>query len=170
MDTTHCAVDGWVDAIPAPGPNGPGTATFDLIVQPADIAIDADTIDDAVADDVPDTVITCTSEDARITRELLNGIQPGDLLRATGTLIPPPAPGEPARLTVDTLEVLDTGLVPILREMVLDRYGDYVVIFDTDIDAVPVFTALGQWVGLAATPDAIATLIDIHERVNGSDA
>ncbi|MFF2431996.1 hypothetical protein [Streptomyces mirabilis] len=39
MDTTHVAVDGWVDAIPAPGPRG--TATFDLIVRPAD----ADTAD-----------------------------------------------------------------------------------------------------------------------------
>ncbi|NJP73438.1 hypothetical protein [Streptomyces sp. C1-2] len=54
--------------------------------------------------------------------------------------------------------------------MVLDRYGDYVVIFDTDTDAVPVFTAYGTWVGLADNPDAIAHLIDIHERVNGGDS
>ncbi|MEU5902320.1 hypothetical protein [Streptomyces venezuelae] len=170
MDTKHCAVDGWVDAIPVPGPNGLGTATFDLIVQPADIAIDAGTIDDAVADDVPDTVITCTSEDARITRELLNGIQPGDLLRVTGTLARPSRTGTAPRLAVDALEVLDTALVPILREMVLDRYGDYVVILDADRDQVPVFTAYGAWVGLADNPDAITHLIDIHERVNGGDA
>ncbi|MER5699599.1 hypothetical protein ABT255_60510 [Streptomyces mirabilis] len=31
------------------------------------------------------------------------------------------------------------------------------------------FTSL-QWVGMAENPDAIATLIDIHERVNGGDA
>ncbi|MEU2440149.1 hypothetical protein ABZ595_28800 [Streptomyces rubradiris] len=163
MDTKHCTVDGWVDAIPAPGPRG--TATFDLIVHPADL--------DAVADDAPDTVITCTSGDPRITHELLTGIQPGDLLRVTGTLVQPQMPGQPGhpgRLTVDALEVLDTALVPVLREMVLDRYGDYVVIFDGDTDAVPVFTAHGQWVGLADNPDAIATLIDIHERVNGGDA
>ncbi|MEU9671380.1 hypothetical protein AB0E25_38730 [Streptomyces bobili] len=159
MDTKHCAVDGWVDAIPAPGPNG--TATFDLVVRPADI----DALDDA-----PDTLVTCTSGNPRITHELLNGIQPGDLLRATGTLAQPSVPGEPARLTVDVLEVLDTALVPVLREMVLDRYGDYVVIFDADTDAVPVFTAHGTWVGLADNPDAIAHLIDIHERVNGGDA
>lgn len=54
--------------------------------------------------------------------------------------------------------------------MVMDRYGDCCVIFDPDRDEVPVFTALGQWVGLADNPDAIATLIDIHERVNGGDA
>ncbi|MFI6855982.1 hypothetical protein [Streptomyces sp. NPDC050416] len=32
-------------------------------------------------------------------------MQPGDLLRVTGTLVQPLAPGEPARLTVDALEV-----------------------------------------------------------------
>jgi hypothetical protein len=142
MDTKHCAVDGWVDAIPAPGPRG--TATFDLIVRPADI--------EALPDDTPDTVVTCTSGDPRITHELLNGIQPGDLLRVNGTLVQPPTPGEPARLTVDALEVLETALVPVLREMVLDRYGDYVVIFNADTDTVPVFTAHGQWVGLADNP------------------
>jgi hypothetical protein len=108
--------------------------------------------------------------DPRITHELLNGIQPGDLLRVTGTLVQPPAPGENARLTVDALEVLDTGFIPVLRDTVRDRYGDYCVIFDADTDTVPVFTALGQWVGLADNPDAIATLIDIHERVNGGEA
>jgi hypothetical protein len=161
MDTKHCAVDGWVDAIPAPGLRT-GTATFDLIVRPADI--------DALPDDTPDTVVTCTSADPRITHELLNGIQPGDLLRLIGTLVQPPTPGEPARLTIDALEILDTGLIPVLRDMVLDSYGDYCVIFDPDTDAVPVFTAHGQWVGEADNPDAIAPLIDIHERVNGGDA
>ncbi|MER6316605.1 hypothetical protein ABT237_22985 [Streptomyces sp. NPDC001581] len=159
MDTKPCAVDGWVDAIPAPGPDG--TATFDLVVRPADF--------DTVAEDAPDTVVTCTSGDPRIIHELLNGIQPGDLLRANGTLVQPAAPGDPARLTVDALEVLGTALLPVLRDMVLDRYGDYVVIFDADRDQVPVFTAPGAWVGLADNPDAITTLIDIHERVTGDD-
>ncbi|MBG7704635.1 hypothetical protein HCJ76_42750 [Streptomyces sp. MC1] len=107
MDIKHCAVDGWVDAIPAPGLRT-GTATFDLIVRPAYI--------DALDDDAPDTVVTRTSADVRITHELLNGIQPGDLLRVTGTLVQPSAPGEPARLTVDVLEVLDTALLPVLRK------------------------------------------------------
>ncbi|MEW2289656.1 hypothetical protein [Streptomyces sp. NPDC047841] len=86
MDTKHCALDGWVDAIPAPGPRT-GTATFDLIVRPADI--------DALDDDAPDTVVTCTSGDPRITHELLNGLQPGDLLRVTGTLVQPRHPASP---------------------------------------------------------------------------
>jgi hypothetical protein len=160
MDTTHVAVDGWVDAIPAPGPRG--TATFDLIVRPADA--------DTAATDTPDTVVSCTSGAPQITHALLTDIQPGDLLRVTGMLVQPQAPGEAARLTVHGLEVLDTALIPVLNDMVMDRYGDYVVIFDADHNQVPVFTALGQWVGLAENPDAIATLIDIHERVNGGDA
>ncbi|MFD5814730.1 hypothetical protein [Streptomyces sp. NPDC127038] len=159
MDTIHCAIDGWVDTIPVPGPHG--TVSFDLVVRLAD--------NDAL-DDAPDTIITCTSSDPRITHELLNGIQPGDLLRATGTLVQPPAPGEPARLTADALEVLETALIPVLSDMVMDRHGDYCVVFDADRDQVPVFNEYGQWVGLADNPDAIATLIDIHERVNGGDA
>jgi hypothetical protein len=122
-----------------------------------------------VDEDAPDTVVTCTSGDPRIVHELLNGTQPGDLLRATGILAQLSVPGEPARLVVDALEVLDTALLPVLRDMVMDRHGDYCVIFNADRDQVPVFTALGQWVGLADNLDAIATLIDIHERVNGGD-
>ncbi|MGI5485124.1 hypothetical protein [Streptomyces lavendofoliae] len=38
MDTKHCAIDGYVDALPTPGPSG--TVTFELIVRPAD----ADTV------------------------------------------------------------------------------------------------------------------------------
>ncbi|MFC9931818.1 hypothetical protein [Streptomyces sp. NPDC127190] len=51
------------------------------------------------------------------------------------------------------------------------EYADnYCVVFGADREKVPVFTALGQWVGEADPPDAGATLIDIHERVNGGDA
>ncbi|GAA2225118.1 hypothetical protein [Streptomyces indiaensis] len=160
MDTKQCAVDGWVDAIPAPGPRG--TVTFDLIARPADV--------DTVAQDAPDTVVSCSSGDPRITHELLTGIQAGDLLRVTGTLVQPLAPGDAAWLTIDAMEVLDTGLIPVLRDMVMDRYGDYCAIFDADREKVPVFTELGQWVGLAENPDAIASLIDAHERMNGGDA
>ncbi|MFF3264927.1 hypothetical protein ACFYWO_37920 [Streptomyces sp. NPDC002932] len=125
---------------------------------------------DTLPEDAPDTVVSCIAKDAGIVHELLHGIQPSDLLRVTGTLIQARTPGEPARLTVDVFEVLDTALVPVLREMVIDRFGDYCVIFDADTDAVPVFTAHGTWVGLADNPDAIATLIDIHERVTGGEA
>ncbi|MFI2241139.1 hypothetical protein [Streptomyces chrestomyceticus] len=48
MDATHLAVDGYVDAIPAPGTSW-GTACFDLIHSPAD----ADRIGEA---DSPDAI------------------------------------------------------------------------------------------------------------------
>ncbi|WP_327328747.1 hypothetical protein OG735_41525 (plasmid) [Streptomyces sp. NBC_01210] len=115
-------------------------------------------------------MFSCTTEESRIAYALLTEIQPGDLLHVSGTLVQPGATGEAAQLTVDALDVLAAAPARALREMVLDRYGDYVVVFDADTDAVPVFTAQGQWVGLADNPDTITTLIDIHERVNGGDA
>ncbi|MEU5632116.1 hypothetical protein ACH47C_23395 [Streptomyces rishiriensis] len=156
MDTKPLTVDGFLYAVPSPGTR-PGTAQFELITSPTD-------------DPADDTVFSCTTEEPRIANALLTEIQPGDLLHVAGFLTQPASPAGPARLTVDALEVLATAPTRALQEMVLDRYGDYVVVFDADTDAVPVFTALGQWVGLADNPDAIATLIDIHERVNGGDA
>ncbi|MFG3196695.1 hypothetical protein ACGFYT_11260 [Streptomyces sp. NPDC048208] len=114
----------------------------------------------------PGRQCSCTSGDPRITHELLTGIQPGDLPRATGTPLQPAALGESARLTVDALEVLETALIPVLREMVLDRHGDDVVIFNADT----VFTAHGQWIALGDNPDAIAHLIDIHSFLGGDAA
>ena len=156
MDTKPLTVDGFLYAVPTPGTR-PGTAQFELISSPTD-------------DPADDTVFSCTTEEPRIVAALLTEIQPGDLLHVSGTLVPPGATGEAAQFTVDALEVLAAAPARALQEMVLDRYGDYVVVFDADTDAVPVFTALGQWVGMAESPDAIATLIDIHERVNGGDA
>ncbi|GHI24392.1 hypothetical protein Shyd_57630 [Streptomyces hydrogenans] len=132
---------------------------FDLIV-PTDL--------DAVDEDIHDTVVTCTSwrpEDRPRAAE--TGIQPGRPAACDWHPGPPPAPGEPALLVVDALEILDTALIPVLREMVLDRYGDYCVIYDADMETVPVFTVLGHWVGLADNPDTITALIDLYERANG---
>ncbi|MGW7649553.1 hypothetical protein [Streptomyces bobili] len=156
MDTKPLTVDGYLYAVPTPGTR-PGTAHFELISSPTD-------------DPEDDRVFSCTTEESRIANALLPEIQPGDLLHVSGTLVQPSDTGEAAQLTVDALEVLATAPARALQEMVLDRYGDYVVVFDADTDTVPVFTALGQWVGLADNPDAITTLIDIHERVNGGDA
>jgi hypothetical protein len=64
----------------------------------------------------------------RIGSALLTEIQPGDLLRVSGTVAQPD--GAPARLTVDALEVLAAAPLRVLHDMVLDRYGDYVVVFD----------------------------------------
>jgi hypothetical protein len=155
MDTKPLTVDGFLYAVPTPGTR-PGTAQFELISSPTD-------------DPADDTVFSCTTEEPRIVAALLTEIQPGDLLHVSGALVAG-APGVAAQFTVDALEVLAAAPARALREMVLDRYGDYVVVFDADTDTVPVFTASGQWVGLADNPDVIATLIDIHERVNGGDA
>ncbi|GAA2767526.1 hypothetical protein GCM10010103_65680 [Streptomyces paradoxus] len=155
MDTKNLTVDGFLDTVPTPGA-APYTAQFQLIVSPTDDAVD-------------DVIWSCTTTKPGIVHALLTEIQPGDLLHVSGVLTQPDKPTEPARLTVDALEVLATAPARPLQEMVLDRYGDYVVVFDADTDAVPVFTALGQWVGEAESPDTIGTLIEIHERVNGGD-
>ncbi|MER7048956.1 hypothetical protein [Streptomyces jumonjinensis] len=153
---THLAViDGYVDAIPAPGTRW-GTARFDLIRSPAD--------PDAVAPDTPDTVYACTTQDPRIADLLLSEIQPGDLLRVTGTIVQPDAPTAPAHVSVDALEVLQAAPAPVLLDLVLERWGNYAAVFDADRDAVPVFTTSGQWVGEATSPDAVAALIDTYEN------
>ncbi|MEU3907300.1 hypothetical protein AB0F20_26345 [Streptomyces goshikiensis] len=149
---THLAIDGYVDAIPAPGTSW-GTATFDLIHSPTDA--------DRIAPDTSDTVYACTTSNPRIADVLLREIQPGDLLRVTGTLLQPDAP---ARLTVDALEVLDTAPLPVLHGLVLERWGNYATVFDADRDTVPVFTIDGRWIGEGANPDAILDLIDTIEN------
>ncbi|MFE4825182.1 hypothetical protein ACFRFU_54625 [Streptomyces sp. NPDC056704] len=156
MDTKPFTVDGFLDTVPTPG-DAPYSARFQLVVSPTDDVVD-------------DVIWSCTTSKPGIAHTLLTEIQPGDLLHVSGVLTQPNDPAEPARLTVDALELLATAPARALEEMVLDRYGDYVVVFDADTDAVPVFTALGQWVGMAESPDAIGTLIEIHERVNGGDA
>jgi hypothetical protein len=156
MDTKHLTVDGFLDTIPTPG-DAPYTARFQLVVSPTDDVVD-------------DVTWSCTTSKPGIVHALLTEIQPGDLLHVSGVLTQPASAAEPARLTVDALELLATAPARALKEMVLDRYGDYVVVFDADTDTVPVFTALGQWVGTAESPDTIGTLIEIHERVNGGEA
>ncbi|MFI6689095.1 hypothetical protein [Streptomyces sp. NPDC050485] len=147
MDTTHLAVDGYVDAIPEPGTTA-GTACFDLIVSPGDPD--------------PDTVFSCTTYDPRIVDAVLTEIQPGDLLRVSGIVVQHEEPDQPAQFTVDGLEVLDAAPGPILH-MTLERFGPYVVVFDADRDGVPVFTEFGTWVGEASGPAAIGALIDAFE-------
>ncbi|MEU8550540.1 hypothetical protein AB0C81_26765 [Streptomyces roseoverticillatus] len=147
---THLALTGYVDAIPAPDPRG--AVVFDLIHSPADA--------DTVAPDAPDTVYSCTTADPDLADVLLHEIQPGDLLRVTGTVVQPDDPGAPARITVSGLEVLEA----VLYDLALQRYGTYVFVFDADRDQVPVFTESGRWVGEATGPDAIGALIGTWEN------
>lgn len=154
MDTKYLDVDGYVDSLPSPGPGG--TAAFELIVRPADA--------DCIAPDAADTVIVCSTGDPRITELLLSRVQLGDLLRVTGTLVPSDDGAAAARLSVEALKVLTPAPVCGPPELVFDRYGLYVVIFNTDRDAVPVFLASGEWVGEAASADLIGPLIDAYEN------
>ncbi|MGP3950941.1 hypothetical protein [Streptomyces sp. 7N604] len=108
MDTTHLAVDGFVDAVPTPGPRD--TVQFELIASPAD---------DGTGDTDTDTVFACITGDPFITYALLTEIQPRDLLRVSGTVVQLEHPGEAARLTVDALEVLAAAQLPVLHETVL---------------------------------------------------
>ncbi|XIG72309.1 hypothetical protein C1N81_02200 (plasmid) [Streptomyces sp. SGAir0957] len=83
------------------------------------IDIDAIPVADVVVNDTPGTVIPCTSDDSRLAHELLTGMQPGDLLRVTGTLTQPPAAGKPLgppwtfwrSWTPDSLRLLVTAAV-----------------------------------------------------------
>jgi hypothetical protein len=86
---------------------------------------------------VDDVIWSCTTSKPGIVHELLTEIQPGDLLHVSGVLTQPHNAAEPARLTADALEALATAPARALQETVLDRYGDYVVVFDPDTGAVP---------------------------------
>ncbi|MFI6881132.1 hypothetical protein ACIBL6_47580 [Streptomyces sp. NPDC050400] len=166
---TTLTIDGYVDAIPQPGPGS--TVTFDLIHSPH-TADDATTgeWDEICAADTPDTPYACTTADPGIAEQLLHDIQPGDLVHVTGTLLQAGTHDTPARIDIATLDVLVASPLGVLSGMTLDRWGAYVAVFDPDRDTVPLFTETGQWVGEAESPDALTTLIDIHERVHGGDA
>ncbi|MFE5372808.1 hypothetical protein [Streptomyces mirabilis] len=56
-----------------------------------------------------DVIWSCTTGNARIAHALLTEIQPGDLLHVSGVLTQPNSAAEPARLTVNALEVLATA-------------------------------------------------------------
>ncbi|KUJ42854.1 MULTISPECIES: hypothetical protein [Streptomyces] len=95
----------------------------------------------------------CTTADPGLADVLLREIQPGDLLRVTGIVVPSHDLEAPARFTVVGLEVLEAAPASVLLyDLVLERYGNYVVVFDADRDQVPVFTKHGKWVGEATKP------------------
>ncbi|MFF8373521.1 hypothetical protein ACF05W_32565 [Streptomyces lydicus] len=48
--------------------------------------------------------------------------------------------------------------------LLLEQFGDYVLVFHADRDRVPVFAASRRWGGEAASPDAIGTLIEDFEN------
>ncbi|MFE7948224.1 hypothetical protein [Streptomyces sp. NPDC057426] len=150
MTAIPLALDGYLDDLPVPGDDGT-IARFRVISSPTDDVAD-------------ETVFACSTVEPFIAYALLTEIQPGDLVRISGYLTFPDRldQGGP-RLAVDSLELLAPAPARYLVEMVLDRYGPYIVVLDPEADAVPVFTEAGTWVGHAPNPDAITDLIAAYE-------
>ncbi|MGW3361189.1 hypothetical protein ACWDFL_38445 [Streptomyces bungoensis] len=82
-------------------------------------------------------------------------------MRVTGALA---QPDDPEAFTVDGLEVLEPVPASVRYDLVLERFGNYVLVFDVEGDLVPVFTASGRWVGEAANANAIGDRVDAYEE------
>ncbi|MFI9297511.1 hypothetical protein [Streptomyces gardneri] len=156
MTAIPLALDGYLDDLPVPGDEGL-TASFRVISSPTDDAMD-------------ETVWACRTADPHIAHSLLTWMRPGDLLRIGGHLVLPGPDDEGGpQLSVDTLELLLPAPTRHPADMVLDRYGPYLVVFDPGVHTVPVFTEAGTWVGTAEDPDAINDLIHAHETGSPPD-
>ncbi|MDV5143232.1 hypothetical protein R1T08_02630 [Streptomyces sp. SBC-4] len=150
MTAIPLVLDGYLDELPVADDDGL-TARFRVISSPTDDATD-------------ETVWACRTVDPHIAHALLTLMQPGDLLRIGGHLaLPGPGDEGAPRLDVDALDLLAPAPTRHLAEMVLDRYGPYLVVFAPDTNEVPVFTETGAWVGTAEHPDAITDLIHTYE-------
>ncbi|MGA4980192.1 hypothetical protein [Streptomyces cinereoruber] len=150
MTAIPLLLDGYLDDLLVPGDDGL-TARFRVISSPTDDATD-------------ETVWACRTADPHLAHALLTLVQPGDLLRVGGHLaLPGPGDEGGPRLDVDSLELLAPAPARHLVEMVLDRYGPYLVVLDPETETVPVFTETGAWVGTAEHADAVTDLIHAHE-------
>lgn len=150
-------LDGYLDTTPEPGTH-PAAAHFDLIRLP-----------DHPGTTEPDScapVFACTTETPAATELILHRAQPGDLLRISGTVTEPGSPGTPPHLRVHAIDVLDTAPLTTLGATAVERYGNYVVVFDADRNEVPVFTTAGRWVGETTTPGSIGHLIRAFKNTN----
>ncbi|MGW8355556.1 hypothetical protein [Streptomyces wedmorensis] len=123
MTAIPLVFDGYLDDLPIPGDDGV-TVRFRVISSPTD-----------------ETVWACRTADPHIAHELRTLMRPGDLLRIGGHLaLPSPHDEGSPRLDGDALELLASAPARHLAETVLDHYGPYLVIFDPEVDTVPVFT------------------------------
>ncbi|MEV4975371.1 hypothetical protein [Streptomyces scopuliridis] len=157
MDAVPLTIDGYLDTEPGPAPGDTTgvTAVFRVIHSPS-------------AELEDELVLPCTAGDPRIVHALLNDLEPGDLLRLSGTLtLPHNTTG--MQLHVDTLDVLAT--VPLRTtdqhqtpQFAVDRYGEYAAVSRSDTSAVQLWTEAGAWVGTATDPAAIGSLIDSYEN------
>ncbi|MFE0776436.1 hypothetical protein [Streptomyces sp. NPDC058861] len=150
MTAIPLVLDGYLDDLPV-ADDGGLIVRFRVVSSPTDDVTD-------------ETVWACRTTDPHLAHELLTLMRPGDLLRVGGHLaLPGPGDEGGPRLDVDALSFLAPAPAMDLAETVLDRYGPYLVVLDTETDTVPVFTEAGVWVGLAEHPDAITDLIHAHE-------
>jgi hypothetical protein len=103
---------------------------------------------------------------------LLHDLEPGDLLRVSGTLTLPHSTSG-MQLHVDTLDVLAN--VPLrtteqaeaeseVPGFTFDRYGAYVAVSRSDTTAVQLWTEADAWVGTATEPAGIEGLITAYEK------
>ncbi|MGY3341027.1 hypothetical protein ACVW0K_007220 [Streptomyces filamentosus] len=150
---TPFTLDGYLDGLPLPGDDGT-TADFRLISSPTDNPDD-------------ETTYTCRTAAPHLAHALLTLTTPGDFLRVEGHLVLPGRdnPGDP-HITVDALEVLVPAPLLARTEMVLDRYGPYLVVLTPDTDTVPLFHETGAWIALAPDLAAVTDLIHAHETGN----
>ncbi|MFE4540680.1 hypothetical protein ACFRKB_37380 [Streptomyces scopuliridis] len=159
MDAVPLTIDGYLDseAGPAPGDTTGVTAVFRIVHSPS-------------AELEDELVLPCAAADPRIVHALLNDLEPGDLLRLSGTLtLPHSTTG--MQLHVDTLDVLATVPLrttgqagPEAPHLTFDRYGAYAAVSRSDTSAVQLWTEAGAWIGTATDPAAIGSLIDSYEN------
>ncbi|MFC7796224.1 hypothetical protein [Streptomyces cinereoruber] len=150
MTAIPLVLDGYLDDLPV-ADDGGLIVRFRVVSSPTDDATD-------------ETVWACRTADPHLAHELLTLMRPGDLLRIGGHLaLPGPGDEGGPRLDVDALGLLAPAPAMDLAEMVLDRYGPYICVFDPETDTVPVFTETGAWIGTAKNPDSITDLIHAYE-------
>ncbi|MFC9183356.1 hypothetical protein ACFTZJ_22105 [Streptomyces globisporus] len=153
---SHVTLDGYIDTTPETGPGA--TVRFDLIHSPDHL--------DPADPDAPEQVIACTTDHPAAAELVLHQAKLGDLLRITGTITETDTPGAPPHLRVHTVDIVDVAPLTSLSGTVLERYGNYLLVFDADRDEVPVFTTAGRWVGEATTPESIGHLIHAFENTH----
>ncbi|MPY36829.1 hypothetical protein FNH09_38115 [Streptomyces adustus] len=165
MDEPVIVLDGYLDDQTLPDDLHGTTAAFQLVVSPTDKRID-------------ELVMPCQTADPALAHAALHELGASDLLRVTGHLRLPRAPGDGMRLHVTAIAVLESGcelasvatdddLAPeALSEVgVIERYGAYQVWHDPDTGRSSVWHTTGCWVG-DTDPAGLGTAITAHETTS----
>ncbi|MEU0031738.1 hypothetical protein [Streptomyces sp. NPDC006335] len=157
-------LDGYLDDQTLPDDLSDTSVRFQLVVSPTEDRID-------------ELVIPCTVTNPELAHAVVNDLGASDLLRVTGRLQLPQAPGDGIRLQVNAMHVLEGGvdlsqvasedeLGPgVLSEYgFIERYGDYQTWNDPDTCLTSVWHASGKWVDSTDDPSALGDLIAAHEQ------